>query len=122
MLRIAAYIGDKVSHVLYYDGDSEDLIVMTLRCNWINQNGVQCGQPMGHITGHGNGSLTSATDTWHEYFGPIKIIKTLPKVEKSGTVWTEKSTKPRCQWSGTHSLCIYEVGHTIGHKEEAVQP
>lgn len=90
------------------------------RCHWINQNGVQCGQPSGHLHGHGNGLLTSPRDDWHEYIGPSTIAVPVGVVEKSGTVHTDKSTTPRCLWMGPLGRCIYEQGHTIGHREETV--
>jgi hypothetical protein len=35
------------------------------RCPWVNQIGVQCGQPEGHYpSSHGNGLLTTGRDTW----------------------------------------------------------
>lgn len=34
-------------------------------CKWINQRGIQCGQPEGHRFTHGNGTLTTPRDTWH---------------------------------------------------------
>jgi hypothetical protein len=86
------------------------------RCNWINQIGMQCGQPLGHMNEHGNGLLTTPRDTWHEFTGesPLQF-----KVEEPfGVVWTDKSTKKRCMWSGMHSRCVYELGHTIKHREE----
>jgi len=86
------------------------------RCNYVNQNGVQCGQPLNHKTGHGNGSLTTPCDDWHEYMGDAPPA--VPQVEKFGVVWTEKSTKPRCVWMGTVGRCVYEQGHTLPHKED----
>jgi hypothetical protein len=91
------------------------------RCNWINQTGVQCGQPLGHIGEHGNGLLTAVKGphTWHEYVG--KLL-TQPKfAEPFGVVWTNKSTIKRCLWSSATGRCIYELGHTIQHREESRQ-
>lgn len=85
------------------------------RCNWINQNGVQCGQPLGHLCGHSNGLLTTPQDAWHSYLGAT--VPPLPTVEKSGVVWTDKSVVTQCLWTGARGRCIYEQGHTIGHKE-----
>jgi hypothetical protein len=88
------------------------------RCNWVNQNGVQCGLPFGHIGGHGNGALTTMRDDWHEYMGPVAVDANFPKVEKFGVVWTETSTQPRCYWMGVTGRCVYERGHTLPHKED----
>ncbi len=64
----------------------------------------------------------------HNPFSPNPyMLPTLPdKVpdvklfEKFGTVWTDRSTVQRCLWSGTRSRCIYELGHTLPHKEEDI--
>ena len=89
------------------------------RCNYVNQNGVQCGQPIGHKTGHGNGLLTQtlATDVWHEYLGDTAVTLTASKLSPPfGVVWTNKSVTPRCIWQGPNARCIYEHGHTLPHK------
>ncbi len=89
------------------------------RCNWINQNGIQCGMPFGHVGLHGNGLITTGRDTWHEYLGEPQIA---PTGEKFGVVWTDKSKTPRCLWHGAHGCCQYEAGHTLPHKEDAGKP
>ena len=88
------------------------------RCNWINQNGMQCGQPLGHNEPHGNGSLTTPHDEWHKF---IEEQPVRPKLQEPfGRVWIEKSVKGRCPWQGAYGRCIYETGHTISHREEAL--
>jgi hypothetical protein len=89
------------------------------RCKWVNQTGIQCGQPAGHIGEHGNGLLTvvNGPHTWHEYVGETSTPTKL--AEPFGIVWTEKSTTPRCLWSSATGRCIYELNHTIQHREES---
>lgn len=91
------------------------------RCNWINQTGVQCGQPLGHIGKHVNGLLTAVNGphTWHEYLGESSLSDNNKFAEPFGTVWTNKSTIRRCLWMGANGRCIYELGHTIQHREES---
>jgi hypothetical protein len=90
-----------------------------LRCNWINEHGVQCGQPLGHTVNHGNGYLTSPRDTWHEFIGKNTVTLTVSKLsEPFGVIYHDKSIAPRCLWQGPHGRCIYEQNHTIQHKEE----
>jgi hypothetical protein len=89
------------------------------RCNWVNQNGVQCGQPLGHKTQHGNGLLTSGSrNDWHEYLGPVALASFAVLQPPLGVVHTDKSKVERCLWMGPFGRCIYETGHTIGHKED----
>lgn len=87
------------------------------RCNWINQIGIQCGMPFGHMGTHGNGLLTTPRDEWHEFIGDAPITANV--TERFGNVWTEKSKVKRCLWTGAHNRCIYEFGHTLPHKEES---
>jgi hypothetical protein len=93
---------------------------MTQRCNWLNQNGVQCGQPLGHPCEHGNGLLTpnASNDTWHEF---IEAKPDVPRVEKFGAVFTDKSSVKQCFWCGPNGRCIYELGHTLPHKETVTE-
>jgi len=86
------------------------------RCNWINQNGLQCDRPLGHIDPHGNGLLTRPYDAWHEFIEERPKRKQLE--QPFGRVWTDKSVNGRCLWRGAFGPCIYEVGHTIAHREE----
>jgi hypothetical protein len=92
---------------------------MPQQCNWINQVGIRCGQPLGHTFGHGNGLLTTPRDVWHEFVGEVPQDEPpLKMIEKFGTVWTDKSTVKRCLWFGVTARCIYEFGHTLPHKED----
>lgn len=88
------------------------------RCTWVNQVGIQCGQPAGHKGGHGNGLLTNSLDDWHEYIAPPPS-EPIKKVERFGNVHTDKSTVQRCYWMGPGGRCIYELGHTLPHKEDS---
>jgi hypothetical protein len=93
--------------------------VISRRCHWVSQNGVQCGMPLGHACAHGNDLLTQGPNDWHEYLGdapPLAVVTG----EKFGIVWSDKSQVMRCLWMGAHGRCIYENGHTIGHKEEVI--
>ena len=95
---------------------------MALRCSWINQNGMQCGMPLNHACNHGNGLLTTPRDVWHEPMSDLPTNETpLKMVEKFGNVFTDKSTIKQCLWSGAHGRCIYELGHTLPHKEKLDQ-
>jgi hypothetical protein len=87
------------------------------RCNWINQNGVQCGLPLGHKELHGIAFLTTLPGEWHEF---IEERPVRPRLEQPfGCVWIDKSVNGRCLWRGAYGPCIYEIGHTIAHREEA---
>lgn len=88
------------------------------RCDWINQVGTQCGLPFDHLGNHGNGLLTTSRDEWHRYMGVTDAEKAV-MYEKQGVVWTDKSRVKRCLWSGPGGRCIYEIGHTLDHKEDA---
>jgi hypothetical protein len=90
------------------------------RCHWLNQNGVQCGMPLGHTTEHGNGLLTPGPNDWHEALTEGAPPPKVSTGEKFGVVHTDKSTVIQCLWMGAHGRCIYETGHTIGHKEETL--
>jgi hypothetical protein len=76
--------------------------------------------PLGHPCGHGNGLLTTPRDTWHEFVGdppPPTLDQLRTGAQPFGIIWTDKSTRRRCSWSGVHGLCVYEHGHTLPHKE-----
>jgi hypothetical protein len=88
---------------------------MAVQCNWINERGVQCGQPMGHACEHSNGLLTTPRDTWHEFIGASRSVG--PPVVKQGHIWTVNSCIPQCLWMGTAGRCIFEIGHTVEHKD-----
>jgi hypothetical protein len=93
--------------------------MIVLRCHWLNQNGVQCGQPLGHPCGHGNEALTTSHDTWHESLGERTFALTVSKkYEHEGTVWTDRSIKRRCIWHSVNGVCVYEEGHTLPHKDD----
>jgi hypothetical protein len=52
---------------------------------------------------------------------PDKVLVGIPIVtpqERTGVVWTDKSTAKRCLWIGQHARCVYELGHTLAHKED----
>jgi hypothetical protein len=87
------------------------------QCNWINERGIQCGQPKGHSYGHNNGLLTTPRDVWHQYIGN-DVAEPLKMVERFGNVHTDKSMVQQCLWQGVVGRCIYEFGHTLPHKED----
>jgi hypothetical protein len=92
---------------------------MSRRCDWVNQIGTPCGQPLGHVTGHGNGLLTTPRDTWHQFMGTTDAERTAAvQFEKVGVIWTEHSLLPRCGWASPTGRCIYELAHTLPHREE----
>jgi hypothetical protein len=71
---------------------------------------------MGHSCGHENGLLTTSRDTWHKYIAPAPVPEIKP-FEKHGIVWTTNSVVPQCIWFGRYGRCIYEIGHTLPHKD-----
>ena len=85
------------------------------RCNWINQDGVQCAKPLGHKDPHGKGLLTGPQEAWHEFIEERPVRRKLE--QRFGRVWTIRSANGRCLWRGMFGLCIYEAGHTIAHRE-----
>jgi hypothetical protein len=90
----------------------------TRQCDWLNQVGVRCGQPYGHLGQHGNGLLTTPRDAWHQYMGTTEAENAV-KFEKVGIVWTGNSKVGRCLYQFPNTRCIYELGHTLPHKEES---
>lgn len=87
------------------------------QCSYINQVGIRCGQPDNHMGQHGNGLLTTPRDEWHKFLGDLEP-EPVKMVERLGTVYTEKSTIKQCLWHSPLGRCIYEMGHTLPHKEQ----
>jgi hypothetical protein len=97
------------------------------QCSWINQIGIQCGQPEGHTWGHGNGLLTTPRDEWKLPY-PSSAESTLPPLSVADAAklreeflkeWTLGEGDAQCLWQGSHGRCILKLGHFpwLGHKE-----